>query len=120
MPTQPPDTDQLLCQARGGDRSAGPALLARHRERLRKIVAFRMDRRLAARLDPSDVVQEVLAEAAGRLSDYLADPPLPFFAWLRQLAWDRLIELQRLHIRAQKRSVRREEGGVLDLPDESA
>ena len=86
---------------------------------MRKIVAFRMDRRLAARLDPSDVVQEVLAEAAGRLSDYLADPPLPFFAWLRQLAWDRLIELQRLHIRAQKRSVRREEPLAVPLSHES-
>jgi RNA polymerase sigma-70 factor (ECF subfamily) len=79
-----------------------------------------MDRRLAARVDPSDVVQEALAEAAQRLDDYLRERPLPFYPWLRQLAWDRLVEEYRRHVAAGKRSVRREEPDVLDLPDESA
>jgi RNA polymerase sigma-70 factor, ECF subfamily len=60
-----PDTDQLLDRVTGGDAAARQALLARHRDRLRKMVAFHMDRRLAARVDPSDVVQEALADAAG-------------------------------------------------------
>jgi RNA polymerase sigma-70 factor (ECF subfamily) len=84
------------------------------------MIAVRMDRRLIARVDPSDVVQDVLAEAAQELSEYLRRQPVAFYPWLRQLAWDRLIELQRRHIRAGKRSVMREEAGVLDLPDESA
>ena len=38
------------------------------------MVAVRLDRRLAARVDPSDVVQEALAEADRRLDDYLRGP----------------------------------------------
>ncbi len=121
MPKPPgPDTDQLLNRMMQGDSAARQALLERHRRRLRKMVAFHIDRRLAARVDPSDVVQEALADAAGRLSDYARSRPLPFYLWLRQLAWDRLIELRRRHISAGKRSVTREEPDVLQLPDESA
>jgi RNA polymerase sigma-70 factor (ECF subfamily) len=121
MKTAPdPDTDQLLQQASEGDRLARGRLLARHRDRLRRMVAYHLDRRLAARVDPSDVVQEALAEADRQLDDYLQHRPLPFYPWLRQRAWDRLVELHRRHVRAGKRSVQREEAGVLDLPDESA
>ena len=91
----------------------------RHRNRLRKLIAYHMDRRLAARVDPSDVVQDVLIEAARKLPEYMHERPLPFYPWLRQIACDRLIELHRQHVQAQKRSVRREEPGALALPDES-
>jgi RNA polymerase sigma-70 factor (ECF subfamily) len=114
------DTDQLLDRASRGDAAARQQLLVRHRQRLRQMIAVRMDRRLAARIDPSDVVQETLAEAVQQLSDYLRHRPLPFYPWLRQLAWDRLAELHRRHIRTQKRSVRKEEPWAPALPDESA
>jgi RNA polymerase sigma-70 factor (ECF subfamily) len=114
------DTEQLLRQAGQGDDWARDQLLARHRPRLRQAVAVRLDRRLAPRIDPSDVVQEALAEAARRLPDYLRDRPLPFYPWLRQLALERLIDLHRHHVRDGKRSVRREERALPPLPDESA
>ncbi len=117
---QTPDTDHLLDRLRQGDESARQHLLARHRTRLRQMVAFHLDQRLKARIDPSDVVQEVLVEADQKLATYLRDRPLPFYPWLRQLAWDHLIDLRRRHIQAGKRSVTREEPHVLDLPDESA
>jgi RNA polymerase sigma-70 factor (ECF subfamily) len=121
MKVQPdPDTDELIERASRGDAGAGQQLLARHRKRLRQMVGFRMNRRLAARVDPSDVVQETLMAAAIKLADYLQTRPLPFYPWLRQLAFDRLVELNRLHLRAKKRSVGREEPGFLDLPDDSA
>jgi RNA polymerase sigma-70 factor (ECF subfamily) len=115
-----PDTDQLIQLARGGDSSARDRLLARHRPRLRQMVRLRLDPRLGARVDPSDVVQEALAEAARRLEEYLRRPPLPFYPWLRQIALDRLLDLRRLHLRSRKRSVALEEPGVIGLPDESA
>jgi RNA polymerase sigma-70 factor (ECF subfamily) len=118
MTTRAPDTDQLLDRAGHGDPTAVSQLLARHRSRLRRMVAVRLDRRLAARIDPSDVVQETLAGAALRLPEYLRDRPLPFHAWLRRLAYDRLAELNRRHVRARHRSVTREE--PLPLPEESA
>jgi RNA polymerase sigma-70 factor (ECF subfamily) len=113
------DTDHLLRRAADGDAAARDQLLERYRCRLRRMVAVRFDPRLAARVDPSDVVQETLAEAAGRLSDYLNERPVPFYPWLRRIAERRLIELHRRHVRARRRSVTREEaaGG---LPDRSA
>jgi RNA polymerase sigma-70 factor (ECF subfamily) len=113
------DTDQLLQRAGQGDGEARQQLLVRHRQRLRQMIGLRMDRRLAARLDPSDVVQETLAEAIQQLSDYLRRRPLPFYPWLRQLALDRLADLYRRHIQARKRSVTREEAQALAFPDES-
>ena len=44
----------------------------------------------------------------------------PFYPWLRQLAWERLVKLHLEHIHAKKRSVRREERDELFLPDHSA
>jgi RNA polymerase sigma-70 factor (ECF subfamily) len=114
------DTEQLLRRASQGDGDARDRLLARHRQRLREAIAVRLDRRLAPRIDPSDVVQETMAEAARRLPDYLRDRPLPFYPWLRQLALERLIDLHRHHVRAGKRSVGREERSLPPLPDESA
>jgi RNA polymerase sigma-70 factor (ECF subfamily) len=114
-----PDNDDLLRRAEGGDARARGALLQRHRERLRRMVAVRMDPRLAARLDASDVVQEALAEADRRLDGYLRERPLPFYPWLRQLAWDRLADEHRRHVRAARRSVTREEA-LPGLPDASA
>lgn len=115
-----PDTDELLHQAAQGEADARGRLLDRHRDRLGKMIACRLDRRLAARVDPSDVVQEVLAEATRKLDRYLAERPLPFYPWLRELAWEHLATLHRRHVRTQKRSVRREEPEFLLLPDESA
>jgi RNA polymerase sigma-70 factor (ECF subfamily) len=116
----PSSDEDLIERARRGDQSAREALLACHRDRLRKMVAFRLDRRLAARVDPSDVVQEALAEAARKLDDYLRQRPLPFYPWLRQLAWERLVKLHQRHLRASRRSATREEPGLLNLPDDSA
>lgn len=110
-----PDTDELLGMAREGDQSAVERLLVRHRGRLRQMVEVRIDDRLSARVDPSDVVQETLAIASLRLSDYLRNPPLPFYPWLRQIAWNRLVDLHRRHVQARKRSVSREEApGISD------
>ena len=119
MPSPEPDTEELLNQAARGDRSAVDALLGRHRDRLRGMVRLRMDSRLAARLDPSDVVQEALLEAAAKLPEYLVKRPVPFYPWLRRLEWEKLVKLQERHRDAGKRSVLREETVDLRLPDDS-
>ena len=119
MPHQP-DTDALLEQVSQGDRLARDQLLARHRQRLRKMVALHMDRRLARRFDPSDVVQEALAEAARRLPDYLKRRPMAYYPWLRQLTWAKLLVLHERHVGIGKRSMKREEAFQLSLPADSA
>jgi RNA polymerase sigma-70 factor (ECF subfamily) len=120
MAAQDFDSEQLLWRAGRGDLAARQQLLLQHQQRLRQMIAVRMDRRLGARIDPSDVIQETLAEAAQQLSDYLRHPPLPFYPWLRQLARKRLTDLYRRHIQARKRSVCREDHGAPPLPGESA
>jgi RNA polymerase sigma-70 factor (ECF subfamily) len=101
-------TQTLLANARRGDDAAVGTLLERHREPLRRLVRLRLDRRLAARIDASDVVQDVLLEASRRLSDYLRDPAMPFHLWLRSMARDRIIDMHRRHRAAEKRSVEKE------------
>ncbi len=114
------DTDRLLDEALGGDPAAIDELLNRHRPMLRQMIAFRMDQRLSTRIDPSDIVQEAMLDASNRLSGYLQDRPLPFYPWLRQIAWQRLVDAHRRHILADRRTVNCEEAAKLDLPDKSA
>ena len=119
MSSPQPDSEELLNQAARGDPSAVQTLLAQHRDRLRAMVRLHMDGRLAARIDPSDVVQEALMEATAKLPDYLAKRALPFYPWLRRLAWEKLVKLHERHLHADKRSVLREEAGAPKLPDGS-
>ena len=120
MYTETPETEELIEKAGRGDDPARQALLARHRARLRRMVAVRMDPVLAARVDPSDVVQEVLVDAHRTLDGYLQERLLPFYPWLRRLAWERLAKLYRRHARTRRRSLLREGAEGPGLPDESA
>ncbi|MHC4440981.1 MAG: sigma-70 family RNA polymerase sigma factor [Planctomycetota bacterium] len=112
------ETEDLIRRAGDGEKAATEELLARYRDRLRQMVAVRIDPRLAARVDASDVVQETLVEASRKLPEYLQNQPLPFYPWLRQIAWERLVDLHRRHVRAQKRAVGRH-SWQHPLPDRS-
>jgi RNA polymerase sigma-70 factor, ECF subfamily len=114
------ETEELLRLVGRGDDVALHRLLGRHSDRLRRTVAVHMDRRLAKRLDPSDIVQEALTDASRKLSGYLRDQPLPFYPWLRRLALERLRQAYRRHLWSTARAVSREEPEGLPLPGESA
>jgi RNA polymerase sigma-70 factor, ECF subfamily len=103
------DTEQLLDRIVDGESSAAASLLMRHRKRLKHMVSLRIDPRLAPRIDPSDIVQEALAEAHRRLPEYATKRPIPFYPWLRRIAWDRLLQSHRQHITAKRRTVLRED-----------
>jgi RNA polymerase sigma-70 factor (ECF subfamily) len=105
----PPQTEELLAQARRGDAAAVQQLLACYREPVRRMIGLRLDPAIAQRVDASDVVQEVLLEASRRLDAYLQDPKMPFHLWLRHLARDHLIDAHRRHGVAQRRRVDREQ-----------
>jgi RNA polymerase sigma-70 factor (ECF subfamily) len=102
------DTSALLERARHGDPHSLGVLLERHRERLRRLVALRMDPRVHGRLDASDVLQETYLEAARRLADYLQQPEMPFFLWLRFLALQQLLIAHRRHLGFKMRDAGRE------------
>jgi RNA polymerase sigma-70 factor (ECF subfamily) len=104
-----PETQELLDKARLGESAAVERLLTTHREPLRRMIGLRLDPALAARVDASDVVQEVLLEAHKRLQDYLRNPAMPFHLWLRHIAKDHVIDAHRRHRQAQRRSLDREQ-----------
>jgi RNA polymerase sigma-70 factor (ECF subfamily) len=72
------------------------------------MVAFRLDQRLRGRIDPSDVIQETYLEAWKHLAEYLQQPAMPFFLWLRGIAGNKLRELHRHHLGTQLRDAGRE------------
>ena len=67
-----------------------------------------MDSLLRKRLDPSDVVQEVFLAARQRLPKFKDIHTLTPLGWLRHVAGQTLIDLERHHLRAQRRAVGRE------------
>jgi RNA polymerase sigma-70 factor (ECF subfamily) len=117
--SQDPDSAELIRCVDRGDQLAVEQLLARHRDRLRQMVAVRIDPRMAARVDPSDVVQEALTEAYRKLPEYARSRPLAYYPWLRRIAWERLENLHARHLGAKGRSVNREARCNMALSDES-
>jgi RNA polymerase sigma-70 factor (ECF subfamily) len=109
------DATETVGRAVAGDPAAWQDLVRTYRERLRRMVALRLDPRLRGRIDPSDIVQETFLDATGRLADYQCNPPLPFYLWLRQLAGTRLAKAHRHHLDTLSRDVRREVA-FLDRP----
>ncbi len=108
MSNYPDETQKLLEQAQDGDQAAFEALFRRHRSKLLRAIALRMDRRVAARVDASDVLQDTYLEAFKRLPRYLQQQPMPFYLWLFWIAREKVLALHRRHLGAEKRAVTHE------------
>jgi RNA polymerase sigma-70 factor (ECF subfamily) len=104
------ETVRLIERAQAGEFEALNELFTQHRERLRRMVDMRLDHRLQARIDASDVIQDAYVEVVERLPEYLRDPKLPFFLWLRLVVGERLMKLHRHHLGTQMRDAGREVG----------
>lgn len=102
------DATELLRRGVTGDPQALVDLWATHRERLRKMVALRMDRRLRGRLDTSDVLQEAFLDFSRRIGEYGDQQDFPFFLWLRSLTIQRLLMLHRYHLGTRMRDAGRD------------
>jgi RNA polymerase sigma-70 factor (ECF subfamily) len=99
---------EQLRRLAAGDQQAVAELFARYRDRLRRMVKLRLDRRLQGRVDASDVLQETYLDVAKRAADYAANPTMPFFLWLRFLAGQRLLVIHRRHLGAKMRDAGQE------------
>jgi RNA polymerase sigma-70 factor, ECF subfamily len=99
---------ELIERARTGNSVALGELLHRHQDRLMRLVNLRMDDRLRGRVDPADVIQEAYLEASRRLAEYLRNPEIPFYVWLRFLTTQKLAELHRHHLQVKARNANRE------------
>jgi RNA polymerase sigma-70 factor (ECF subfamily) len=106
-----PEPDDLAQRLTSGDSEALAELFSRHRERLWRMVHFRLDQRLAGRVDPEDILQEAYLDAAQRIGHYRDESPASSFLWLRMIVTQTMIDVHRRHLGAQQRDARREISG---------
>lgn len=99
---------RLIERARAGDSTAAGEALVRHRDRLRRMIDARLDRRVRGRVDASDVLQDGFADAIAKFPTYFAEPKIPLFLWLRLVVGERLAKIHRDHLGAQVRDAARE------------
>lgn len=99
--------ESLIDRASAGDQQALADAFGHFRPRLRKMIAFRMDRNLQGRVDPSDVLQESFLALSEKLPDF-PQRKMSFFVWVRLVTMERLLRIHRTHISTQKRDARRD------------
>jgi RNA polymerase sigma-70 factor (ECF subfamily) len=110
-PRSPLDSDgtnAMLGEVARGCTDAFGRYLAEHRDRLRRMIALRLDPRLQGRVDPSDVVQECQFESARRIQEFLDQPNMPFFVWVRLIAAQCLAQAHRTHLGTKRRDAARD------------
>ena len=100
--------EESIARLKAGDEHAFVELFSRHRDRLKRMLEFRMDRRLRGREDASDVLQEVYLDAHQRMRHYLKRPELSFYIWLRQLTHRIFHRHPSSHSKAEMRDVKQE------------
>ena len=93
------DLEQLTDRLRAGDLTAAGALFAVYRDRHKKMVRLRLDRRLQGRLDASDVLQEAFLDVRKKAGEF-ASKAMPAYLWVRLITAERLLQLHRLHLGA--------------------
>ncbi len=91
-----------------GDEQALAVLFSRHRDKLWRMVHFRLDPRLASRMDADDVLQEAWLAALRRLNSFREQDSMSAFLWLRLIVGQSMIDLHRAHLGAAVRSAGRE------------
>ncbi len=79
-----------------------------HRQRLWRIVSFRLAKRLWGRVDADDILQEAFVDASSRLRHFPEDGSVSWFVWLRQIVQQTLIDVHRRHLHTLKRDAGRE------------
>ncbi|MEL7500651.1 MAG: sigma-70 family RNA polymerase sigma factor [Planctomycetota bacterium] len=99
--------EQQIRLATDGDQAALASLFGHYKSQLRRMIAFRLDRKLQGRIDPSDVLQDAFLDLSKRLTEF-GNKNMSFFVWLRLVAHERLLAIHREHLGAQKRDARRE------------
>lgn len=107
-PSPPSESPVVLERLKvDGEQTVADAFIA-NRDRFWHLVTFRMDRRVVARVDPDDVLQESYVAAVARLPHYLANPSFTLFVWLRMIVSQTLVDVHRRHLGADMRSAGRE------------
>lgn len=98
----------LLNQALAGSQECFGRLLQVYRNYLKLLVMSQLERKLLARVSPSDIVQETFLEASCDFDKFRGANCEEFWAWLRKILVNNLHRAIEQHVLAKKRDVRRE------------
>lgn len=95
---------ELIERVVQGDKDALAELFSLNRDRLWRMVNFRMDPRLHGRVDADDILQESWMSAVKRIDHFLADASRSIFVWFRLITSQTMIDVHRRHLGTKKRS----------------
>ncbi len=107
MTMDQPLDEALERKLRAGDSAVLGPLFEEHRARLARMITFRLDTRLAGRIDPEDVLQDTFVDAEKRLQAF-RDDDKPFLVWIRLIAQQTMIDLHRKHLGTRMRAADKE------------
>jgi len=99
---------ELLARLAKGDREALATLFAQHRDRLRRMIEFRLHPRLLRRIDPDDVLQDAWLDAVQRIDSYAQQREPSCYLWLRLVLGQTIVDVHRRHLGAQMRDAKQE------------
>ncbi len=102
------NAELLLSQALAGSQDCFGRLLHVYRNYLKLLVMSQLERKLQARVSPSDVVQETFLEANRDFAKFRGSSSSEFSAWLRRILVNNLHRVVEQHVLTKKRDVRRE------------
>jgi RNA polymerase sigma-70 factor (ECF subfamily) len=115
----PLDPVELLQAARTGDSQALGRLLELYRNYLHLLARLQVDRRLRAKADPSDLVQEAFIAAQRTFAEFRGNTEAELVEWLRQIMASKLVDLARRFLGTRRRDVRLERQLAEDLGNSS-
>jgi RNA polymerase sigma-70 factor (ECF subfamily) len=116
----PDDVEKWLTEARDGSREALGRLLNCCRPYLLLIANQDLNPALSARLGPSDLVEETVAEALRDFARFEGRTEPELLAWLRRILRNNLTNVHRDNIAAAVRPIGREEPGANGRVDQVA
>ena len=102
------NTEVLLSQALAGSQECFGRLLHVYRNYLKLLVMGQLERKLLARVSPSDVVQETFLEASRDFNQFRGTSSNEFGAWLKTILANNMHRVVEQHVLTKKRDVRRE------------
>jgi len=118
--TTPTPVTELLTEARAGSDAHLGRLLEGYRGYLTVLARIEIGRRLQAKLDPADLVQDTLLEAHRHFAQFRGSGEAQFVAWLRQIMAASLANLLRHYYGTQGRDIRLERRLAATLDQSSA
>src|SRR5438477_6528604 len=113
------DPEQLLVLAHAGSGQALGQLLELYQGYLTLLARLQISRRLQAKVDPSDLVQETFLKAHRHFAQFRGRTESELVSWLRQILAATLANLVRHYYAAQRRDVRLERDLAADLDQSS-